>query len=96
MLLSLLHSNENLILDSVALLFITDIDNIAYKFRITDVFKNSVEGLPNIGKFPACTEQKHKALTCFSLVQYLGPLLSLVVLFGATSVNFQVKCEKWV
>ncbi|GMI34927.1 hypothetical protein TeGR_g9098 [Tetraparma gracilis] len=84
-------SNENLILNSVALLFITQIDDIAYSFAVTDYFKGLLDGLPDIGKVE-CTDPEHKAGDGLVLAQLFGPWLSICLLFGTTSIMWGVNC----
>ena len=83
-------SNENLVLNSVALLFITQIDDVAYSFAVTDLLKGLLNGLPDIGKVDRC--QEHAPSTSMFLSQGFGPWLSLFFLFGTISALWGIHC----
>jgi len=85
-------SNENLILNSVALLFITQIDDIAYSFAVTDVFKNMLNGVPDIGKVSDCNVKEHRWGDTGYLCSGFGCWFFIAVLCGTSGVVYTVNC----
>jgi len=85
-------SNENLILNSVALLFITQIDDIAYNFAVTDLFKNLLNGVPDIGKINGCTVEEHRMGLGQVNFEFLGPWFFIAVLCGTSGVLYIGNC----
>jgi len=85
-------SNENLILNSVALLFITQIDDIAYTFAVTDTFKIDLNGVPDIGKVLNCDIKEYEMGVSRVLYEILAPWFFIGVLLGTSAVVYTVNC----
>ena len=79
-------SNENPILNSVALLFITQIDVAAYSFAATHSIKALLNGVPDVGKVSECTDKQHTTGLVSTLAQMLGPWVQLHFLFGVSCI----------
>ena len=88
------NSNENLILKNVALTFITQIDDVLYKFAITDAFKQIMDNLPTIGKVSGCTDPRHKADQSSITFQMLGTYGFFIALFVMSAIMWDLHCTK--
>lgn len=84
-------SNENLLLNSVALTFISQIDDVAYNFTLTTTLKGIVTALPNIG---LCDSEnpKYNLGTVNIGAQFFGAWVQLLFLYGASAILWSVHC----
>lgn len=86
-----LHSpnHETLILNAVALAFILDIDDAAYKYSIADIHKLFLKLLPDFGLFQ--TENEVPAQMKFTNYQavkpFLGSYFQILALFGVCTIS---------
>ena len=91
-----LHSpdHETLILNAVALAFILDIDDAAYKYSITDIQKEVLKTLPDFGLIS--TENEVPAQMKFTTYQFFkqafGSYFQLLALFGVCTVSWYANC----
>ncbi|GMI51394.1 hypothetical protein ScalyP_jg7489 [Parmales sp. scaly parma] len=85
-------SNENLLLNSVSLVFISQIDDIAYQFTVTKGFKGMLTAMPDIGLLDDCEIPKYRAGGMVQLTQVMGAWLQLLFLCGASGIMWKVHC----
>ena len=79
-------SNEDLLMNAVALTFISQIDDIAYSFAVTDAFKNIMKTLPKIGFVDECKMTKYQISNTMAWAQILGPWANLLLLFTCAPI----------
>ena len=91
-----LHSpdHETLILNAVALAFILDIDDAAFKYSITDYQKGWLKGLPDFGLITTENEvpAQVKVTMYQKLKQLLGSYFQILALFGVCTVSWYANC----
>jgi hypothetical protein len=79
-------TNEDLILNAVALNFISKIDDTAYDFLITKMVKGWIAELPQVGLVVGATTGKHRVGRMRLVSQILGQWIQVLVLIVATLV----------
>ncbi|GMH92704.1 hypothetical protein TrVE_jg10891 [Triparma verrucosa] len=91
-----LHSpdHETLILNAVALAFILDIDDAAYKYSITDMQKTALKSFPNFGLIMTenVVPAQMKFTTYQECKQFLGSYFQILALFGVCTVSWYANC----
>ena len=91
-----LHSpdHETLILNAVALAFILDIDDAAYKYSITDFQKSVLKGLPDFGLINTANEvpAQMKVTIYQTFKQVFGSYFQILALFGVCTVSWYANC----
>jgi len=86
-------SNEDLLMNSVALTFVSQIDDTAYSFCVTRIFKDYMEGLPQMGFIMNDKVDKdYRAGVTTLLAQTFGPWLQLFFLFGVSGIAWTSYC----
>ncbi|GMH95987.1 hypothetical protein TrVE_jg10997 [Triparma verrucosa] len=88
-----LHSpdHETLILNAVALAFMLDIDDAAYKYSITDYQKAFLKSLPDFGLINTENDDvpaQMKFTTYQAVKQGLGSYFQILALFGVCTVSW--------
>jgi hypothetical protein len=78
-------TNEDLILNSVATVFVLDVDDYAYKYLVPSVFQAAVESFPTIMTRGEGGESKIDTF----LYQLFGPCFLPLVLAGATAATYE-------
>ena len=96
------ETNEDIILNAVAAVFILDIDDYAYHFFVTKTQQILVEGLPSLGLVPL-DEVPEELQTTFpkeallasddAAWQFLGGFALAPALFGIAAAIYQSWCE---
>jgi hypothetical protein len=82
-------TNEDLILNSVATVFVLDVDDYAYKYKylVPSLFRSAVEGFPAI---MTRGSSENKMDTC--LYQLFGPYFLPLILAGTTDATYEGWC----
>ena len=92
-----LHSpdHETLILNAVALTFILDMDDNAYKYSFTDLQKALLKGLPDFGLISTKINDvpAQMKLTGYQLLkQALGSFFQIIALLGVCTISWYANC----
>ena len=86
-------SNENLLLNSVALAFVSQIDDVAYNFAVTSAFKTYMRALPQFGLiFSGDDNLPYKASIFLGYAQFLGSWFQVFFLLGLSAMLWTVHC----
>jgi hypothetical protein len=85
-------TNENLILNAVALNFITQIDDTIYRFVINGLMRGWMEGIPVITMLCPCDDKAHDMGLFRTIVQVLGAYVNLAALALTTIICYYSAC----
>ena len=85
-------TDEKLILNSVVLLFITEIDDIAFSLASTNLTRRALDAMPTVGKVGNADDKQHRMSKLAGKIQFLGPWIQLFFLFGASGILWGVHC----
>ena len=79
-------TNEDLLLNSVATVFVLDVDDYAYTYLVPSVYRAAVSG------FPAIMSRDEEFKMDLALYQFFGPFFLPLVLAGATAATYEGWC----
>jgi len=88
-------SNENLLLNSVALAFVSQIDDVAYNFAVTSAFKTWMRALPQFGLIFSVDDDlplPYKAGKLLWITQFYGQWFQVFFLLGLSAMLWTVHC----
>jgi len=88
-------SNENLLLNSVALAFVSQIDDVAYNFAVTSAFKTWMRALPQFGLIFSGDDNlplPYKAGKLLWITQFYGQWFQVFFLLGLSAMLWTVHC----
>jgi len=80
-------------LNSVALAFVSQIDDVAYNFAVTSAWKTIMRGLPQFGLiFTDDDDLPYKAGGLILIAQLLGSWFQVIFLLGLSAMLWTVHC----
>jgi hypothetical protein len=86
-------SNEQLILNAVALTFVIQIDEAIYRFVVTGLMKGWMDGLIGIGLIAECSDPRHNMDTKRIISQIFGQYIQGLVLLVTALVCWASACN---
>ena len=94
------HGNQNVILNTLAVTFVCDIDESVYSTFVVKMLRGAYESLPAIGMLPAAAveneELRHaKAWRIDVLIAYAGTWISYAVLLLLNWLIYSLWCSEF-